>query len=594
MLPLSVVIINWNTSDHLIRCIESFLGEGLAPSTILVVDQDSTDGSLAVVKGRFPEVRTLSLPNVSYAHAANVGVEAIDSEYAIISNADVIVRKGAIERIVRTFQEDRQAALVGPRLVDHKGRNTTRFSRTSVIRAILLELFPRSMRGVWRDAEQLAHAETYFFPVSYVEGSFMAVRREAYLEVGGMDEGFSFFFEDADLPMRISKLGYQVMHEPRAVVTHIGGASFSKVPAKHASEFHRNMVRLYVRHAMRRAVHLRRWIRSIARIKIVSLSLASPFIGSIDGSERIIRNRLINGSLAFDPLETLSDVNLPLVSVIIPTYGRRDVVEQLVRSFSNQTYKNIEVIVVHQGEDSKPVNASGEVRWIRQNIPNRALAKNRGMQVARGEILLFCDDDIIPEPSMVEAHVQAHSDPGLGGVSCRVTEAGLPPISSTNICRVTSYGKMIDGFQSDTECRVETLVGANMSIKRRVAREAGYFDVMYRGTAIFEEQDLSERIQMLGYKILFTNKSSVHHTPQPDGNLGQRQQNPASYYHVFHHNELVFFLKNRNRLSLLLVIPFCLLRSIKQSIRYRLSFEQGIHIFAGVFAGIRSYYKSMR
>ncbi len=160
--------------------------------------------------------------------------------------------------------------------------------------------------------------------------------------------------------------------------------------------------------------------------------------------------------------------------------------------------------------------------------------------------------------------------------------------------RVTSYGRMIDGFQSDTECLVETLVGANMSIKREVMREAGYFDPMFVGTAIFEEQDLSERIRNLGMKILFTNKSVVRHVPQADGNLGLRAARPSGYYHDFHHNELVFFLKNRNHLLLLFVIPFCFLRTIKQSLRYHLSFREGLHMFGGVFSGIRAYYRSMK
>ena len=593
MQSTSAIIINWNTREHLLRCVESLLSEGLDQPSILAVDQGSSDGSLEALVAKFPDVRAISIQeNIGYAHAVNCSAAKTNAPFLLVANADIFVGKGTVRLMTEVMQGDEEIGMLGCTVLDSRGNRATRFSRTSVTRAILLELVPRGLRGLWRDAEQLGRRDTQPFPVTYVEGAFFMVRSEAFYAVGGMDEGFTFFYEDADLPMRMIKSGFRVLHLPAASVTHHGGASFSQVPERHASEFHRNMIRLYIRHAMRRAVWLKRAMRAIASMKVLTLGLLS-FAGE-DVQRRIRRNRTILRS--FNDIPKVVNSEQPLVSVIVPTYNRRELVCALADNLRHQTYPNFETIVVDQSdaEGQPPDSSTAGVRWLSVKRANRSLAKNVGLREAKGDILLFCDDDIVPEHTMIETHVRAHADPSVGGVSCRVTEDGLTPLTTNNICRVTPYGRMIDRFQSNTECFVETLVGGNMSVKREVLTEAGYFDSIFAGTSIFEEQDLSERIRSLGFAILFTNRSSVHHQPQRDGNVGLRSTDPSSYYHDFHHNEIVFFLKNRSHLLLLFVIPFCLLRTVKQSLRYRLSFRQGMHIFGGAFAGIRAYYRSMK
>ncbi len=133
-----------------------------------------------------------------------------------------------------------------------------------------------------------------------------------------------------------------------------------------------------------------------------------------------------------------------------------------------------------------------------------------------------------------------------------------------------------------------------MSVKKPALREAGYFDSSFRGTAIFEEQDLSERLRDLGYSILFTNHASVYHIPQPGGNLDARLADPVGDYRDFHHNEIIFFLKNRNHLLLLFVVPFCMLRSIRQSIKYHRPALDALRMFSGVVQGWQTYRKYAR
>jgi len=226
--------------------------------------------------------------------------------------------------------------------------------------------------------------------------------------------------------------------------------------------------------------------------------------------------------------------------------------------------------------------------------PNRSNAKNIGIRHAIGDILLFCDDDIIPSHEMVEVHIRNHRDARVGGVSCRIIENDLPPLKSTDICRVTWYGRMKDGFQSDVSCDVGTLVGGNMSMRCEILHEMGYFDANYRGTSIFEEQDLSERLKNLGYRIHFTNETTIVHQPQTNGNVNLQHSETAKYYFNFNHNEILYFLKSRNHTLLLFVIPFCILRAIKKSIQFQLSISEGYRILYGIVDGIKTYYRSLK
>jgi GT2 family glycosyltransferase len=232
-----------------------------------------------------------------------------------------------------------------------------------------------------------------------------------------------------------------------------------------------------------------------------------------------------------------------------------------------------------------------KLRVLRALRANRSYAKNLGARHARGEILLFCDDDIEIPPDLLRCHVSAYLDESVGAVSCRVMEDGLPTLNSRRILRITWYGRMVVGFQSTVTTYVKTLVGGNMSMLRRVWESAGEFDPSFGGTSVFEEPDFSTRVLRTGMRILFTDRTSVLHMPLPGGSFIEKHKRPAWYYHWFHHNEILYFLKSRSRLTLLAVIPFCALRTVKQSLKFHLKFSDSLFVFKGVLEGFKTYYR---
>lgn len=130
-----------------------------------------------------------------------------------------------------------------------------------------------------------------------------------------------------------------------------------------------------------------------------------------------------------------------------------------------------------------------------------------------------------------------------------------------------------------------------MSIRHSLQKSVGEFDVSFGGTSVFEEPDYSARILQRGFKILFTNRTSAHHIPQGGGNVFLKKEQSSWYYHWFHHNEILYFLKNRSRLNLLLVIPFCLLRTAKQSRKFKMNIHDTFHVLKGISEGFKTYYR---
>lgn len=607
---VGVVIVNWNTRPFLKDCLQSLLREDLMSINIVVVDHGSTDGSVDLLRQQYPDVRlVVDRKNSSYAGAINCGTAHLSTPILIVSNPDIIVPRGTILEMLRVFREDERVGLVGCKVVDQRGNDTTRLSRTGFIRGVLLPVVPSFSRGYWRDTKQKVHKSSVPFEVPFVEGAFMMIRRVAFDWVGGFDEGFSFFSEDADFALRLRKASWRIIHVPSARITHIGGGSFSQVPVRGAVEFYRSLLLFYERHSYRHFLWLRRFLFLIIKAKLAALKFVR-----VGDSIQLSRTREINRQLLDVVRQHRALKNdkareetcfqgteregwSPFVSVIIPTYNRVDCLIQLLEALKIQTYQNFEVLIVDQSEvleekkEKYFTDSGARLKLIRTESRGRPAGKNIGIREAKGDLLLFCDDDIVPPKDLVETHVRAYDNLKVGGVSCRTVEKGLPQIRSRRILRITPYGEMIAGFQSDVTSFVRTLAGLNMSVRKDAQEKVGFFDTSLVGTAIFEEPDFSIRLVRSGYKILFTNKTTVYHFPQSGGNDDLRRSGSANYYHWFHHNEMIYFLKHYSRLNLLLVIPFCFLRTIKQVIVNHMSIREAVYVFSGVFEGSRTYYR---
>ena len=220
---ISVIIVNHNGVEHIQRCLES-LDRQKCELEVVLVDNDSSDGSLALVQREFPGVRILEhQENLGFAAANNAAAEIVVGEALLLLNVDAWLEEGALDHLVRALDRDPRLALVAPRLVYPGGGLQFNWSPA---RGVFGE-FLQQLRNRFED-RSWAHGRLAWWVGRVVgENWFTAacvlVRSVAFREVGGFDERFFMYFEDVDLCMRLEAAGWRLTEERRAVVRHVGG-----------------------------------------------------------------------------------------------------------------------------------------------------------------------------------------------------------------------------------------------------------------------------------------------------------------------------------------------------------------------------------
>jgi GT2 family glycosyltransferase len=277
MMPtVSVVIVNYNAGDHLRVCLAS-LADTLqgVPWDAVVVDNSSTDGSSRVAEQFRHCVEVVrSETNVGFGSGVNRGVAATRGDLVLIINPDCRAVAGLVQALAGQMAQNPGCAVAGPRVLDPDGSVqgsargdptllTGLFGRTSV----LSRLFPGAapVRANVKAAEALKSGRSCV-AVDWVSGACMLVRRAPFEEVGGFDEGYFLYWEDADLCRRLRARGYKICYVPGASVVHLVGQSSRTVRALAVREFHRSAYRYYSTHVARSAPH-RAFAKSILTLR---------------------------------------------------------------------------------------------------------------------------------------------------------------------------------------------------------------------------------------------------------------------------------------------------------------------------------------
>jgi GT2 family glycosyltransferase len=221
---VSVVVVTYNALPWLERCLESVAGH-----ETIVVDNGSTDGTVELVRERFPHVRLVELDNVGFGAGLNAGMRIAAGDYFLLLNSDAWAVGDAVERLVEFADAHPQAAVVGPRLRNPDGslqrslRGVPTPWRLATEFFFLRKLAPRTraLNAFYAggfDHETVHEAEVLM-------GACLLVRREAADAVGPFDEDFFMFSEETDWCYRFRAAGWKVVFFPEAEFVHVGGAS---------------------------------------------------------------------------------------------------------------------------------------------------------------------------------------------------------------------------------------------------------------------------------------------------------------------------------------------------------------------------------
>jgi GT2 family glycosyltransferase len=221
---VTVVVVAWNALPWLERALGSVNGY-----ETVVVDNGSTDGTVALVRERFPEARLIQQANVGMGGGNNAGMRAAGGRYFFLLNSDAWVLGDAVEELARFADAHADAAVVGPRLLNVDGtlqrsvRGFPTLWRIATEYLFLRKLAPRSTLLNPLYVGGFDHSATR--AVDWLSGPALFVRREAADAVGLFDEAFFMFGEETDWMYRFARAGWRVYFHPAAEVVHVGGAS---------------------------------------------------------------------------------------------------------------------------------------------------------------------------------------------------------------------------------------------------------------------------------------------------------------------------------------------------------------------------------
>jgi N-acetylglucosaminyl-diphospho-decaprenol L-rhamnosyltransferase len=222
MVNLSVVIVSFNTRDLLARCLESLVEACRDINVqIIVVDNQSTDGTLGMLSSQFPTVHVLAnTSNLGFAIANNLGMAHAKAETVLLLNSDAFICENAIRQGLEVLQRNPQVGIAGLRLDNEDGTFQAGDGSfptlwDDVRHSIGLDQF-------WRSSRQPLSAAG---PVDWVQGACMFVRRSAVSDVGGLDSHFFMYSEEVDWCWRFWRHGWEVWQLPDVSVIHLGGGS---------------------------------------------------------------------------------------------------------------------------------------------------------------------------------------------------------------------------------------------------------------------------------------------------------------------------------------------------------------------------------
>lgn len=257
---LSVLIVNWNTRDLLLACLQSLT----SPTSeidieIIVEDNASSDGSADAARERFPQAKLIASDmNLGYAAGNNAAFAEAKGDYLLTLNPDTEVSPGQLSEAVEILSRHPEAACLAPKLIGPDGATQRSVRGFPTFLGIVGDLtglgkiFPRSKLGSYRLPSFDYDKEG---PAPQPMGTFLLFRRDALERVGDpkrpFDESFPIFFNEVDLLYRLRKAGLICLYTPKVAIQHLGAASTRQVKKAMIWESHKSLMRFFVKHHRR-------------------------------------------------------------------------------------------------------------------------------------------------------------------------------------------------------------------------------------------------------------------------------------------------------------------------------------------------------
>lgn len=246
-IDVSVVVVSYNTCDLLSSCLASVPASERIE--LIVVDNDSSDGSRAMVRAQYPRARLIeNQTNVGFVVAANQGIQASRGRYVLLLNSDAVLIGDALATMLEFADMSPRAAIVGARIENPDGTFQASHARfpTLSVELLILTGLGRWIYGPWYPS----HGPDDFrapAAVDYVCGACLLARRAAIDEVGLLDQSYFMYSEEVDWCYEMKRAGWQVWYQPHAAVSHQAAGSSSS-DAEREALLYRGRVRFFRKH----------------------------------------------------------------------------------------------------------------------------------------------------------------------------------------------------------------------------------------------------------------------------------------------------------------------------------------------------------
>ena len=286
-MKLSVIIVNYNVKHFLEQCLNSVrIAEKHLSTEVWVVDNNSVDQSVEMVKKKFPEVHLIAnKDNRGFSVANNQAIKQSKGEYVLLLNPDTLVEEFTFKKVVDFMDSHKDAGGLGVKMVDGNGNFLPESKRGLPTPAVAFykifgfsTLFPKSKVFGRYHLGFLDKEETH--SVDILSGAFMLMRRETLDKVGLLDETFFMYGEDIDLSYRIIKGGYKNYYFPETRIIHYKGESTKKSSTNYVYTFYNAMVIFAKKHFSLKYARLFSLLIHLAIYLRASLSLLKRFLNN--------------------------------------------------------------------------------------------------------------------------------------------------------------------------------------------------------------------------------------------------------------------------------------------------------------------------
>lgn len=261
MKKLAIVILNWNGKRFLEQFLHTLCASCPDYAEVVIVDNASTDDSVAFLKEKYPELRIIiNEENYGFAKGYNVGLRQIEAEYYCLLNSDIEVTPHWVAPVIEQMDADAAIAAVQPKLLSFYKR--TYFEYAGAAGGFIDKYGYPFCRGRFFDVleEDKGQYDTDL-QIFWATGAALFVRAEVFHKLGGLDDDFFAHMEEIDFCWRINNAGYKIMMNPRSVVYHIGGGTLPKQNPFKTYLNYRNDLFLLLKNLPRRRLFITFFIR---------------------------------------------------------------------------------------------------------------------------------------------------------------------------------------------------------------------------------------------------------------------------------------------------------------------------------------------